>query len=177
MEDFCMKLRPFDRVMAVNRLFSSLLGFRFSESLFLFSSSSTSLFLFLSSVTSFAVLSKVLLANRVAVTRQTRSSPSLCFAFFLFCFAFHFLFSTTVTQSFAESSHRLSIVVPVSPNFRPVLFPVYRAAVCMRYARGFRACFLCLHEPAAVQIVPRGRALIFKKSSVKNYKKTVVFVV
>lgn len=64
-----MKLRPFDRVMAVNRLFSSLLGFRFSESLFLFSSSSTSLFLFLSSVTSFAVLSKVLLANRVAVTR------------------------------------------------------------------------------------------------------------
>lgn len=141
MEDFCMKLRPFDRVMAVNRLFSSLLGFRFSESLFLFSSSSTSLFLFLSSVTSFAVLSKVLLANRVAVTRQTRSSPSLCFAFFLFCFAFHFLFSTTVTQSFAESSHRLSIVVPVSPNFRPVLLPC--CCVCVMpgdFVPAFCAC-------------------------------------
>lgn len=65
MEDFCMKLRPFDRVMAVNRLFSSLLFRRVCFLLPSFSSSSSSLFFaFFSFITSFAILSKV--CSRIA---------------------------------------------------------------------------------------------------------------
>lgn len=177
MEDFCMKLRPFDRVMAVNRLFSSLL---FRRVCFLLPSFSSFLLLLLFFL--HFSLSLRLLPFYRKFARESRSCYALDAFLLLFCFLsrfafFSFVFSlfTFLLQwcSFAESSHRLSIVVPVSPNFRFVVFPVLYCTVCVMPGD---SCFLCLHEPV-LQIVPRGRALIFKKSSVKNYKKTVVFVV
>lgn len=113
--------------------------------------------------------------------RESRSCYALdaFFSFSLFCF-FPLLFRFSLPffyYSDVELRWKFSSFVHRRAGFSEFSSRAITVLLCMRYARGFRACFLCLHEPAAVQIVPRGRALIFKKSSVKNYKKTVVFVV
>lgn len=100
MEDFCMKLRPFDRVMAVNRLFSSLL---FRRVCFLLPSFSSFLLLLLLFFLHFSLSLRLLPFYR-KFARESRSCYALDAFLLLFCFLSRFAFFSFVFSLFYFST-------------------------------------------------------------------------